>query len=93
LGLVSAFCDLLYSLLLFLLLFSFPLHTIFCRLFPLFLGFTIVSLTLLEVTGHGRELHRDRVKDLRLSRLVIQAVKDNTMGGSCGTYGGEERCM
>jgi len=45
--------------------------------------------------GKWRRLHNEKIYDLYSSLNIILGVKtkNNGMGGACGTYGGEERCM
>ena len=43
-----------------------------------------------EGTGEWRKLHNKELSDLY--SLVCDKIEKNEMGGSCGTYGGRERC-
>jgi len=46
-----------------------------------------------EVTEEWRRLHNEELCDL-FSPDIIRGdqIEKNEMGGTCGTYGGEERC-
>ena len=47
-----------------------------------------------EVAGERRTLHRGAVLDvLRNKYYSGDQIEKNEMGGTCGTYGGEERCV
>jgi hypothetical protein len=47
------------------------------------------------VTGHRRKLHVEKLCDLYSPPNIIQAIKikEDEIGGACGTYGIEEKCM
>jgi len=46
-----------------------------------------------EVTGEWRKIHNDELTDLFSSPSIVQVIKKDEMGGTCNTYGGEERCI
>jgi hypothetical protein len=47
-----------------------------------------------EVTGEWRRLHNKELYALYSSPNIIRVMKSRTeMGRTCGTYGGEERCI
>ena len=47
-----------------------------------------------EVTGEWRRLHDEELHDLYPSRNYLgHQIKKNEMGGACGTYGRQERCI
>jgi hypothetical protein len=47
-----------------------------------------------KVTGEWRRLHNAKLNDLySLPNIVCEQIKKNEMGGSCGTYEGEKRCI
>jgi hypothetical protein len=45
-----------------------------------------------EVTGEWRKLHNEDLRDVHSSPSIIRIIKfkENEMGGSCSTKGGEE---
>jgi hypothetical protein len=45
-----------------------------------------------EVMGEWRRLHNEELNDLYSSPCIIQ-IKKNKMGGACGTYGRQQRCI
>jgi hypothetical protein len=47
-----------------------------------------------EVTGEWRRLHNKELHALYSSPNIIRVIMSRRqMGRTCGTYGGEERCM
>jgi hypothetical protein len=46
-----------------------------------------------EVTGECRKLHNKELNDLYSSPNIVRVIKieKNEMGGTCSTYGGEQR--
>jgi hypothetical protein len=47
-----------------------------------------------EVTGECRRLHNKELYALYSSPNIIRVIKSRRqMGRTCGTYGGEERCI
>jgi hypothetical protein len=47
-----------------------------------------------EVTGEWRRLHNKELYALLLTKYHLgDEVKKTEMGRTCGTYGGEERCI
>jgi len=49
-----------------------------------------------EVTGEWRRLYNDGLHDLYLPLTKYYSgdqIEKNEMGGACGMYGGEERCI
>jgi hypothetical protein len=47
-----------------------------------------------EVTGEWRRLHNKELYALYSSLNIIRVIKSRRqMGRTCGTYGGEERCI
>jgi hypothetical protein len=47
-----------------------------------------------EITGDGRRLHNEELYELSFSPNIIREIKSiRQMGRTCGTYGGEERCI
>ena len=45
------------------------------------------------VTGEWRKLHNEELNDLLLTQYCAgDKIEENEMGGTCGTYGGRERC-
>ena len=50
-----------------------------------------------EVTWGWRKLHNEELNDLYSTRNIIRVIKskdmDMDMGGACGTYGEEEKCI
>ena len=46
------------------------------------------------VTGEWRKLHNEELNDLYCSPNIVRVIKMEKieMGGTCGTYGGRQRC-
>jgi len=65
----------------------------FCILITLKCGREENILAKNGVTGNWKRLHNEELHDLYFSSNIIRMVKKNEMGGTCGIYGGEERCM
>jgi hypothetical protein len=43
-----------------------------------------------KVRGEWRKLHYEELQNLYIQ---CEQIEENEMGWSCGTYGGEERCV
>ena len=43
------------------------------------------------VPGDWRKLHKEEVHDLYSTPYKGDEIKEDEMGGSCGTYGGQDR--
>jgi hypothetical protein len=46
-----------------------------------------------EVIGGSRKLHNEELHNLYCSPSIIRIIKEDEMGGACGTNGGEEECI
>jgi hypothetical protein len=48
-----------------------------------------------EVTGEWRKLYTEELTDLYSTKYYYSGdqIEKNEMGGACGMYGGEERCI
>ena len=46
-----------------------------------------------RVTGDWRRLHNEELNDLYFTPSIIWAIKKSEMGGACGTYGRQEKCI
>jgi hypothetical protein len=46
-----------------------------------------------EVTGEWRRLHHEKLYDLPSKYYSGHPIGKNKMGGACGTYGGQQRCI
>jgi len=46
-----------------------------------------------EITGEWRKLGNEEFNDLYCSPNIVRDKIKNEMGGACGVYGGEERCV
>jgi hypothetical protein len=46
-----------------------------------------------EETGEWRKLHKEEINDLYSSPNIFRVINREEMGGSCSTYGGEEKCI
>ena len=48
-----------------------------------------------EITGEWRKLHNEELNDLYcLPNIVrVKKIEINEIGGTCSTYGGEEKCI
>jgi hypothetical protein len=48
-----------------------------------------------KVIGEWRKFHYEELQNLYSSKNIIlcEQIEENEMGWSCGTYGGEERCV
>jgi hypothetical protein len=45
-----------------------------------------------EVIWEWKRLHNEELYDLYSSTNIMQVIKSNEMGWSCGKYGGQQRC-
>jgi len=46
-----------------------------------------------RVTGEWRRLHNEELNDLYSTPSVIWAIQKSDVGGACGTYGRQEKCI
>jgi hypothetical protein len=46
-----------------------------------------------EVTGEWKKLHNEELYDLYSSPDIIRQVKENEVGGACGTHGRGEKSL
>jgi hypothetical protein len=46
-----------------------------------------------EATGDWRQQHIVELHDLYSSVDIVAVTKEEEMGGACGTYGGDDKCI
>jgi len=46
-----------------------------------------------DITGEWRKLHNEELNDFCSAANIIQVIKKNEMGRTCGMYRGENRCI